>query len=89
MSALRLSVEFPPEVIDAIASRVVELLADNTADRRPVAGWLDVDQAAAYIAAKPQRIYDLKAAGRLRFAKDGSRLLFRREWLDAYLEGSA
>jgi hypothetical protein len=26
------------------------------------------------------------AARRLRFAKDGTRLLFRREWLDAVLQ---
>lgn len=51
--------------------------------------WLDVDRAAAYLSCQPKRIYDLRSQGRIRFAKDGSRLLFRRSWLDAYLEESA
>jgi excisionase family DNA binding protein len=50
-------------------------------------GWLDVAGAAAYMACKPQRVYDLVSAGRLRVAKDGARSVFRREWLDAYLLG--
>ena len=48
--------------------------------------WLDTDAAAAYLACDPRRIYDLVAMGRLRQAKDGRRLLFRREWLDAALD---
>jgi hypothetical protein len=76
----------PDELVDAIARRVVELMP--AAPQQTDDPWLDVEAAAAYIAAKPGRIYELKAAGRIRPAYDGKRLLFRRSWLDAYLEGS-
>jgi len=45
-----------------------------------------VEAAAAHLRCPTSRVYDLKAAGRVRFAKDGTRLLFRREWLDAALK---
>jgi excisionase family DNA binding protein len=47
------------------------------------AAWLDVRGAAAHLACSTKRIYDLVAQGRVRFARDGRRLLFRVEWLDA------
>jgi excisionase family DNA binding protein len=47
--------------------------------------WLDVKQAAAYLACNPQRLYSLKSAGRIPHHKDGSRLLFNRRELDAYI----
>jgi len=45
--------------------------------------WLDVRAAARHLACSPKRIYDLVAQRRVRFARDGRRLLFRIEWLDA------
>ena len=48
--------------------------------------WFDVPAAAVYLACSAKRIYDLVALGRLRCARDGRRLLFRREWLDAALD---
>jgi excisionase family DNA binding protein len=74
----------PDELVEALAGRVADLLAERLPHRPEP--WLDVDGAADYLACKPHRVYDLKAEGRLRFAKDGTRLLFRREWLDACLE---
>ncbi len=44
--------------------------------------WLDVHAAAAHLACSTKRIYDLVAQRRVRFARDGRRLLFRVEWLD-------
>ena len=58
-----------------------------------MAVWIDVAAAALHLGYAAdshrgrQRIYDLVSQRRLRFAKDGSRLLFRRVWLDDYLEG--
>jgi len=66
--------------------RVADLLAERLPAQGP-APWLDVDEAAAYLACKPHRVYDLVAEGRVRCAKDGRRSLFRREWLDVYLLG--
>jgi len=57
-------------------------------ERRPEP-WCDVETAALYLACGQQRIYDLVAQRRLRVARDGRRLPFRREWLDEYLEITA
>lgn len=75
----------PPELVEAVAERVVDLLADRLPEQRGPEPWLDVDAAADYLACKPHRVYDLVAEGRVRCAKDGRRSLFRREWLDDYL----
>jgi excisionase family DNA binding protein len=92
--ALRVPVTVPKEVVEYIAVRVAELLADQEQTAAEEAAWIDVAAAAhhlGYADGSPrgrQRIYDLVSQRRLRFAKDGSRLLFRRAWLDDYLEGS-
>jgi excisionase family DNA binding protein len=46
---------------------------------------LTVEEAATYLACAPKRIYELKAQGRIAHFRDGKRLLFRREDLDAAL----
>jgi excisionase family DNA binding protein len=79
-----LSFELPPDFVDQLARRVAELTATKATGTRE--GYLDVEEAASYLACDKDRIYDLKSMGRLRYAKDGRRLLFRREWLDAALE---
>lgn len=67
------------DTVRDIARRVADELG------QPVQGWYNVQQAAGYLACKPQRIYDLVSLGRLKCAKDGRRVLFRREWLDEVL----
>jgi excisionase family DNA binding protein len=74
-----------PEVIAAIADEVerrvlAQLGAGSTEP------YLTVAQAADYIGAKPQRIYDLCSNGTLTRLKDGSRLLILRAEVDAYLQ---
>ena len=80
----RLSLAVPDELVEVLAERVVDLLVECLPNRPEP--WLNVEGAADYLACKPDRVYDLTREGRLRFAKDGTRLLFRREWLDACLE---
>jgi excisionase family DNA binding protein len=67
------------------------LLADQT--ERSKAGLIDpyltASQAANYMACDKRRIYDLTSSGRLRYVKDGSRLLIRQSWIDSYLESCA
>ena len=79
-----LALPFPAELVEAIAGRVAELLIEH--QPRPAEPWLDVAGAAAYLACDTRRIYDLTSSRRLRCARDGRRLLFRREWLEAVLE---
>lgn len=74
--------EIPDELVDAIAERVAERV------ERPAEAWLDVDGAAEYIAAPRSRIYDLVSQERVECRRDGRRVLFRREWLDAALGGT-
>ena len=79
--------ELPADFVDQLARRVAEL--SREADQPSAEPYLDVDQAATYLACNKDRIYDLKALGRLRYAQDGRRLLFRREWLDEALKVGA
>lgn len=85
------------EPLEVLAARVAEILASQDGHSSPD-GWLDAEAAACYLGYSDtvagrrrgrQRIYDLVSQRRLRFAKDGSRLLFRRAWLDNCLEGPA
>ena len=71
---------------DADVERIAEAVRTQTGGEATVEPWLDVPRAAAYLACKRKRIYDLKSEGRLRYAKEGGRLIFRREWLDAVIE---
>ena len=75
--------ELGDQELRALAERLAPFLRGQPAT--PASPWLDVDEAAEHLRCRPQRIYDLVSAGRLRVAKDGTRSLFRREWLDAHL----
>jgi len=81
----------PRELVDAIASAVAdELERRGTTSPAPASPYLDVDEAAAYLrCGSKQRVYDLVHGGQLEPARDGRRLLFRRDHLDAYLLGRA
>jgi excisionase family DNA binding protein len=67
-------------VADQVAERVVSLVRDKVRE-----AYLDVEQAAEYLCCKPKRVYELRAQGRLLPYRDGRRLLFRHEDLDACL----
>jgi hypothetical protein len=93
--ALTLPLVISAELVESIAARVVGMLSEREAVPE---AWLDVAAAARHLGYASdvagarrgrQRIYDLVSQRRLRCAKDGSRLLFRRSWLDDYLEGRA
>jgi len=73
------------ELVERVAARVAELLAGQLP--APAAGspWLTVAEAAEYLRCKPKRVYDLASQHRLPAHRDGSRLLFRRDELDAYV----
>src|SRR5436190_24164424 len=78
--------------LQRLAVLVADLLLERGLTGAPAPaedGWLDVGAAAEYISAKRKRVYDLVSQGRLEPARDGSRLLFRRSWLAAYLDGQA
>jgi len=80
---VNVTIALSDEDVERIAQRVVAL-STNSAPADP---WLSIGEAAEHLRASRQRLYDLCAAGLLKPAKDGRRLLFRRSWLDAYLSG--
>jgi excisionase family DNA binding protein len=67
--------------------RLAERLAEELATRLPAspAPYLNVDQAAEYLACHKRRIYDLVERRAFSSFRDGRRLLLRRSDLDAYV----
>jgi len=79
------AIPLPPELIEAVAARVAEMLAER---QRPAEHELmSVDEAAELLRCRRQRVYDLLSQGRLPHLKDGARVLIRRAELLSYLEG--
>jgi excisionase family DNA binding protein len=78
-----LTLGVPGELVEAIAERAAELLTEQMPPPSP---YLDVDGAAEYLACSSSRIYALTSTRRIPHHRDGSRLLFRREELDAWIE---
>lgn len=83
-----LALVLPERAAERIAERaaaiVLERLADAGASDSP---YFTVVEAAEYLRAKPQRVYDLLSARRLTRYKDGRRTLISRAELDAYVAG--
>ena len=75
------------EFLDALLERVAERAAELVLKRQAASAspWLSTKAAADYIAAPVGRIHDLVQLRKLTPHRDGRRLLFRREELDAYL----
>jgi excisionase family DNA binding protein len=73
-------------LVPTIAEQVAALLLERTGSV-PQSGspWMSVAEAAEYMRCKPKRLYDLAGQSRVPAHKDGSRLLFHRDELDAYL----
>jgi excisionase family DNA binding protein len=76
-------VTLPAETIRALAAVLARYLpAPEPQDPSP---FLTVAEAAVYLRASRQRVYDLLSSRRLPRHRDGARVLIRRADLDAYL----
>ncbi len=84
---MNVGLTFPPELLDAIADRVVDRLAGAVA--REPSPYLTAAEAAEYLRCAKQAVYDRVNQGALEPRRDGRRLLFHRGDLDAYLGGEA
>jgi excisionase family DNA binding protein len=91
VSGHRLELDLSADVLEQLAQRVAEILDDRQASRSSSgrARWLTVDQAAEYIGAKRQRIYDLRSSRVLSRHCDGRRGLVDRSELDRLIERGA
>jgi excisionase family DNA binding protein len=69
----------PAEALEALARRAAELVQENDA------GYMDVAEAAEFLACGKDRIYALVSARRIPVHRDGTRLLFDRAELRAYI----
>lgn len=85
MSSPALTLTLPPETLDVLARRVVEQLNAAGCDAR--SPWLTAKEAAEYLRFPTKRIYNLSARGEIPHRKQEARLLFRRDELDAWLDG--
>lgn len=75
--------ELPPELLEAIAERVADLLAERDGD-----GWLrGADAIAAYIGSPRSRVYALASCkpARIPVEHDGAGLVAKRSELDAWV----
>jgi excisionase family DNA binding protein len=80
-----LALTVPPELVDEIARRAADLLAEQYGR---VPDYLTATETASYMrCGSKQRVYDLVSQGRIEPCRDGTRLLFKRSTVDAYLAG--
>lgn len=90
VSALRkngdLALALPAELVEVVAERAAELVADRLTAAAPEP-WVGVAEAAEHLACGRSRVYALVSAGRIPHEKDGSRLLFKRSQLDEWVQG--
>jgi excisionase family DNA binding protein len=82
------SLPIPEELVDALAERVADRLAERLPSPTVAEPYIDAEGAAEYMACSTDRVYELKAQGRIPYWPDGRRILFKRSCLDAYLEGT-
>ncbi len=75
-----LSLPLPDGFIGAVAERVARLLPEHDD------GYLDVQGAAEFLACPRSRIYALVSKRAIPYEKDGSRLLFDRRELRAWVQ---
>jgi excisionase family DNA binding protein len=78
-----LALDVPGEVVEQIAQRAAAIVVEHEAPS--ASPWLTVGEAAEYLRCPKSRVYSLVSARRIPFVKDGSRTLFSRGELDAWL----
>jgi hypothetical protein len=74
-----LSLTFPLDIVEAIARRTAEILAEGV-----VSPWYDLESAARYLAIPTGRLKNATAAREVRFSRQGKAYTHHRDWLDEY-----
>jgi excisionase family DNA binding protein len=83
--SLSVRLELTPDQLGALAQLVAERLSGVAPAPPEPDGFIDVAGAAEFLACPTSRVYSLVSARRIPFHKDGSRLLFDRAELRAYV----
>jgi predicted DNA-binding transcriptional regulator AlpA len=83
----------PASALDLLLDEIVERVAERVARRlearnaRPLdSDLLSVPEAAVVLRCKPQRVYDLRSAGRLPRTVEGGRAVVRRSDIEQLVE---
>ena len=71
-----------PVALDQLADQLAERVAARVGARSP---WLSADEAASYLSCPLSRVRRLTMTGDLPVHRDGRRVLYRREELDAFI----
>ncbi|MEK6327489.1 MAG: hypothetical protein AABM66_08210 [Actinomycetota bacterium] len=80
-----LSFDLTPELLETLAERVAEILAERQAPNGGD-GWLrGAGRIAGYLDCPPSRVYALASARRIPVHRDGSNLIARQSELDAWV----
>jgi excisionase family DNA binding protein len=77
---LAITEDFIAAVSEVVYARLSERLPQSTASP-----WMNARQAADYLGCGVGRIHDLTHVGQIPFHKDGRRLMFHRDELDAWI----
>lgn len=87
LAGTELGLVIPPALLESIARRVLELMAEQgrLAEPATVSEFMTVEEAADYLRCSRQRVYDLVSSRRLPKYRDGTRVLLKRSDIDAYL----
>ncbi len=81
-----LTVDLVPVIAEAVAQRVFEMGA--TESRLPSSTpWLSAEQAAHYLRCPVSRVRKLTMTDELPHHRDGRRVLYHRDELDAFIRG--
>jgi excisionase family DNA binding protein len=86
---MNVTVELPPEILEAAAQRAAEIVLAQLAEKHQTAQspYKTIPEAAEYLRCKRQRIDDLLSQGRLTRHKDGTRTLILHAELESYVSG--
>ncbi len=80
-----LAIAIPNDVLEQIVEQVRARLGHEAAE--PRSPWLTADEAAEYLRCKTSRIRKLSSAERIPKHREGGRVLYRRDELDAFVMG--
>ncbi len=84
-----MNIQLPDDLIEQIAEQIANKLTGTLSQPTPPTPWLTPDTAAQHLGCGKRRIYDLAAANRIPLHREGNRLLFHRDELDAWIVSGA
>ena len=85
MSGVSVTLNLSDDAVREIVARVLAEIGER--ETEGVSPWMTVPCVAEYMAAPRSRIYKLTSTGELPHHKEGGRLLFHRDEVDAYIRG--